>query len=524
MTSTSFFPWPHAGRVAGALIWNDLRQGLRKHLARHDWRARLLQTGGLFFGLGFLAALHWTAYALLIFIGETKSAQPALLLLGVSTAIWSFLLFVMISGGLMRALVVLHEQDDGSLLLASPVSPRAILAARLFGNALQSCVVDGFIIVPWINVSAFVFGRLEYLWGYPVWFAIAVIVTCIDGLFSFGLVRWLGLRRARLFSQAVPFALIFGVTFFAGSLSLSVAQMDLAENHAQMPATMQTQFLHVARTPLAVMAQAAAGGTAQLLLIFAGAVALAIVTLRLTERAFIEGTQNLAENDAYGSSSRADAPFRSNLLALEMRKNLRMIVRTPMMMVQCIAQVLTPIGIAFVLGRDDLARAVAFFVIFAVGVLAGMLTIAAGTVEECDDLLGMAPRSVRLFRLGKILSGCLWPVGFAFVAGVALMIAGSPLEAAAILFGGIPLGVASGIVGETFATPVRPGVRPKLLADPIMMIPLLGMQTVSGLVAGTNVFAAAFSIFWLLLSLAASYVLLLIAVGLAQLRKPIFSP
>jgi ABC-2 type transport system permease protein len=523
MSALAFPSLPHAGRVAGALIWNDLRQGLRKHLARNNWRARLLQSGGLLFGLAFLAALHWAAYALLVFVRETSTTQPALLLLGVGTAIWSFLLFVMISGGLMRALVVLHEQDDSNLLLASPVSPRAILAARLFGNALQSCAVDGFIIVPWINVSAFVSGRLEYLWGYPVWFAIAIIVTCIDGLFSFGLIRWLGLRRARIFSQAVPFVLIFGVTFFAGSLSLSVAQMDLAENHAQMPATMQEQFLHLARAPLAAMARAAAGSVPHLLAIFSGAVLLALVTLRVTERAFIEGTQNVSENAGHGSSSRADAPFRSNLLALEIRKNLRMIVRTPMMMVQCIAQVLTPIGIAFVLGRDDPAKAAAFFVIFAVGVLGGMLTIAAGTVEECDDLLGMAPRSTQLFRLGKILSGCLWPIVFALVAGVGLILAGSPLEAAAVLFGGIPLAIASSIVGETFATPVRPGMRPKLLADPIMMIPLLGMQMVSGLVAGAIVFAAAFSFFWLLLSLAASYVLLLLVVGLAQLRKPLFS-
>ena len=475
------------------------------------------------FGLGFLAALHWAAYALLLYVVGTHSPEQDRLVIGVGTAIWSFLLFVMISGGLMRALVVLHEQDDTNLLLASPVSPRAILSARLFGNALQSCVVDGFIIVPWINVSAFVFGRLEYLWGYPVWFGIAVIVTCIDGLFSFGLIRWLGLRRARLFSQAVPFILIFGVTFCAGSLSLSVAQLDLAENHAQMPPALQAQFLRLSDTPMEVMARAAAGSAPHLVMIFAGAAALAMITLRLTEKSFVEGTQNLSENAGHAATSRADAPFRSNLLGLEIRKNLRMIVRTPMMMVQCIAQVLTPIGIAFVLGRDDLPRAVAFFVIFAVGVLAGMLTIAAGTVEECDDLLGMAPRPALFFRVGKILSGCLWPLGFAALAGLGLFIAGSPLEAAAVLFGGIPLGLASSLVGETFATPVRPGARPKLLADPIMMIPLLGMQITSGLVAGTTVFAAAFSSFWLLLSLAASYVVLLLMIALAQLKNPLLS-
>jgi hypothetical protein len=55
-----------------------------------------------------------------------------------------------------------------------------------------------------------------------------------------------------------------------------------------------------------------------------------------------------------------------------------------------------------------------------------------------------------------------------------------------------------------------------------MMIPLLGMQIVSGLVAGLTVFAAAFSWSLLLLSLLASYLVLVLAIGLAQLRKPLF--
>src|SRR6202012_5780522 len=111
------------------------------------------------FGLSFLAVLHACAVELVTFAWDPTSPNKADLMAGLSTSVWSFLLFVMLSGGLVRALVVLHEQDDSNLLLASPVAPRAILAARLFGNALQSCLVDGFIIIPWINVNVFVFGH-----------------------------------------------------------------------------------------------------------------------------------------------------------------------------------------------------------------------------------------------------------------------------------------------------------------------------------------------------------------------------
>jgi len=174
------------------------------------------------------------------------------------------------------------------------------------------------------------------------------------------------------------------------------------------------------------------------------------------------------------------------------------------------------------LGRDDIARAVAFFVIFAAGVLSGMFTIAAGTVEECDDLLTMSPHRTRLFRYGKMLSGFLFPLSIVALVGIGLLLVDEQLLAVAVLFGGIPLGLASSLCGETFAQPVKPGARPKLLADPIMMIPLLGMQIISGLVAGGTVFAAAFSPDVLVLSLLATYLVLVLAIGLAQMRKPLF--
>jgi ABC-2 type transport system permease protein len=515
-------PLSHAFRVGGALVWNDCKQGLRKHLSGQTRRDKLLRGGGLLFGFAFMAALHVGAFALVTYAWSAPSANKADLMAGLSTSVWAFLLFVMLSGGLVRALVVLHEQDDSSLLLSSPVSPRAILAGRLLGNALQSCLVDGFIIVPYINVRIFTLGgHPSFLWGYPVWFALAVMVTCVDGLFSFGLIRWLGLRRARFAAQAIPFLLIFAVTFGAGTLSVSVAEMSADQVH--MPPEMQAHFIALAHTPLAWLAYAAAGYPVYLIGIFITTVLLAMITLALTERAFIEGSQHLAENTGPTRSATAGTgPFRSGVLRLEVSKNLRLIFRTPMMMVQCLAQSLMPIGIACVLGRDDIGRAIAFFVIFAAGILSGMFTIAAGTVEECDDLLVMSPNGVCLFRFGKMLSGFLVPLSVAVVVGAGLLFIGEPLLAGAVLLGGGPLGLAASICGETFATPVKPGMRPKLLADPIMMIPLLGMQIISGLVAGATVFAAAFSSEMLLLSLLGTYLILLLAIGLAQLRKPLF--
>jgi ABC-2 type transport system permease protein len=511
----------HAWRVAFSLIGIDLKQGLRKHLAGGSTRGWLLKTSGLLFGLGFFAALHAGAWELVTITRGSASAHPAELMTGVSAALWAFLLFVMLSGGLVRAIVVLHEQDDSSLLLSSPVSPRAVLAARLFGNALQSCLVDGFIIVPYLDVLIFGFGQWRFAWGFVVWFALAIVVTCLDGLFSFGLIRWFGLRRARTLSQAVPFVLIFAVTFGAGSLSLSIAKANAASGGASLPPELQDHFRALAHSPLALLARAGTGAPLELGGLILFTTLLAWATLRLTEHAFVSGAQHVAENTA-PASRRRDAPFRSNLLLLEVVKSIRLVTRTPMMIVQCLAQVLTPVGIAFVLGRDDLASAAAFFVIFAAGVLSGMFTIAAGTVEEADDLLRMAPRPALLFRAGKVIGGCLAPLTLADALALVLLVSGRPLDALVVLAAGLPLGVTAGIVGETFATPVRPGTRPRLLSDPMMMIPLLGMQIISGLVAGATTFVVAYAPAFLGLSLLASYVILALALVFAQIRKPLF--
>ena len=346
--------------------------------------------------------------------GPPRPAKTSRAHAGLSTSVWSFLLFVMLSGGLVRALVVLHEQDDSSLLLSSPVSPRAILARPPFRQ--RPPVVSR----RWLHHHSLHqhpyfclrHSLSNFLWGYAVWFALAIIVTCIDGLFSFGLIRWLRFAPRPFLFPGHPFLLIFGVTFFAGTLSVSVAQIESADQ-AHMPPEMQAQFIALTHTPLVWIAWRRGGPVRSIwLLIFFTPSCLALITLAPDRARVYRGdAASRGEHRARPGPATADAPFRTGVLRLEVRKNLRLIVRTPMMMVQCLAQALMPIGIACVLGREDLALAVAFFTIFAAGVLSGMFTIAAGTVEECDDLLPCRRSGARIFRYGKMLSGCLWPLG-----------------------------------------------------------------------------------------------------------------
>ena len=45
--------WVYSFRVSASLVWNDCKQGLRKHLAGTTRRDKMLRVGGALFGVAF---------------------------------------------------------------------------------------------------------------------------------------------------------------------------------------------------------------------------------------------------------------------------------------------------------------------------------------------------------------------------------------------------------------------------------------------------------------------------------------
>ena len=96
--------WAHSFRVCARLVWNDCKQGLRKHLAGTTRRDRLLRAGGALFGVAFMAGLHFAAFALFSYTWLSPSENKADLIAGLSASVWAFLLFVMLSEEELRAI------------------------------------------------------------------------------------------------------------------------------------------------------------------------------------------------------------------------------------------------------------------------------------------------------------------------------------------------------------------------------------------------------------------------------------
>ena len=62
-------------RVCARLVWNDGKQGLRKHLAGNTRRDQFLRAAGALFGVAFMAGLHFAAFALFTYTWLSPSAN-----------------------------------------------------------------------------------------------------------------------------------------------------------------------------------------------------------------------------------------------------------------------------------------------------------------------------------------------------------------------------------------------------------------------------------------------------------------
>src|ERR1700691_5929210 len=94
-------PWLHSFWVCACLGWDDFQQRPSKRLAGNTRRDQVLRAGGALFGLAFMAGLHFAAFALFTYTWLSPSHNKVDLIAGLSTSVWAFLLFVMLSGGLV---------------------------------------------------------------------------------------------------------------------------------------------------------------------------------------------------------------------------------------------------------------------------------------------------------------------------------------------------------------------------------------------------------------------------------------
>lgn len=400
--------WPRPGGFAW-LVRHELRlvlrDGNRAGRIGRILAVLLLMLVPALLGIGL--ALHWQA----------KPDVPVAAF-GLVTACIAALLLLMLSGACVYVLRSFHDRGDLDLLLAAPIPPARVLAAKAV--AVHASVAMPLLIVtaPFFIASALV-GHPRWLGGMAMLLVTAVIASSLAFIIAGGLFRALGARRARTTIQIGGGLFAALVAILGQSPNFAPRAFDRLFDRLDRvpppPFDWPAQAVFAAPLPLLAMAVFAAGCAAGSARLTAGIMADASPVLPVPE-----------------ARSRPRRRFRAGLQRVLLDKELRLLWRDPELLSAValqLAYMIPAFGLIFAGGATSPPRLVAACVLFC-GLLAsslGWLTICG---EDAPELIASAPVTETQVARVKLVAACLPPL--VLVAVPVLVIAGSDPRAGVI--------------------------------------------------------------------------------------------
>jgi ABC-2 type transport system permease protein len=398
---------------------NNLRPGTLPWLLvtqlRVSWRSNTMSRG--------LRIFLWIAFGLLV-VGAAVSAptlwrvrgdlngvqtlQGYPLLLAVGATLFLFLLLV--SAAISATLEALYERGDLDLLLGAPIRPRLVLASRLLSVAATAARFYAILSVP-LLVFVLAAGLWRLLGLVPWLLSMALISASLGGLLTLGLVRWIGVRRARTVASIV--GAISGAAFFLVSQLRNLRGQNAAPvvGQAQIEgllATFQTAGPLGQGSVLWYPARTLWLEPLPTLLTLAFSLGLFALSVRLLEGAFTSGAQQAGMHGAVKSTRAAAGPlrFRQGAWAV-LFKEWRLLARDPLLLSRILLQLVYLLPLAFVLFRNNAGTGLLLggTGILALGSLAGSLAMITTNAEEAPELLLSAPQKLLRLRWLKLWAG-----------------------------------------------------------------------------------------------------------------------
>ncbi len=332
------------------------------------------------------------------------------------------LVLLMLSGACIYVLRSFHDRGDLDLLLAAPIPPARVLAAKAFAIHAAVALPLLFITTPFLLASALL-GHPGWLGGIAMIVVIAIIATSLAFIVAGGLFRRLGRRRGRITIQV-------GGGVFAGGVAV------LAQTPNFAPDVFGRIKDIVSRTPpppLDWPARATFGEPLPLLVMLALAAACAFGSARLAARNLIEAsaldaataanpldaaTTATAEAGAVRAGrNTAIQRFRPGLARILLVKEFRLLWRDPELLSSLalqLAYMIPAFGLIFGGGGVSPSRLAAACVLFT-GLLASSLGWLTVCGEDAPDLIAAAPVEPRLVARMKMLAACLPPLAIVSV-------------------------------------------------------------------------------------------------------------
>ena len=386
-----------------------LRPGSTAWLMHHEfrlyWRGISKAVGSKIPVLLLLILLHLIAIPMALAIKHTPSLPTRAVALGLTIG-GAFVLFLMVSRGLITAVQALYARGDMDLLLSSPLSPRAIIAVRASFIAASVTTEFGVLIWPFANVFV-LFGLLGWFRAYVLLPALGMLATSISLVLALVLFHAFGARRTRVIAQIASALIAAG---FMVLLQLPNYLRPQGRNAAAATGAF-TSGLPSGDSAFLIPALAVLGGSVSTLAIAVACAAIFGLTLHLLGGAFIRASTAAA---SIGVGRRARNPsdtlqFHSNTRLILILKELRLIARDPWLLTQLLQQGIFLLPLGAVLWRQRGAGLPLAWgaVILLSGFLGSSLAWITVWAEDVPELVAAAPISAEQIRRVKLQAALL---------------------------------------------------------------------------------------------------------------------
>lgn len=323
-----------------------------------------------------------------------------------------------LSVSVMGAFAVWSDRGDLDLLLAAPMPPQRIAAARLLSNAMRAFLLYATFAVLFLGLSFFLVD-----WKLVSVFPLLVGIALIEGTFGFLVARWLllrlGLRRGRMVSQALGMLGILGGVFGyhigaqlsraeerAAEAAAATAAASAAGNPPSMQDVLGASGLASAGlpAPLAEIVQflgrGVLGGFGEALTLLAvGAVVLAGAMVFVGRRFADDAASLSGQQDAPRLRTSGKVQFTRGAFRTGVRKEWRTMLRDPNLLTQTIIPVVALVPAGFAIFQPDESGDAAWIGaitmgglgVFIITQITGSLAWVCMSVEEARDLVAAAP-------------------------------------------------------------------------------------------------------------------------------------
>ena len=373
---------------------------LTRHELRLYLRSGTLKGASLTFLIIVEILLHLLATAAALAVRASSGyagphmavALPALLI----TAGLAFCFLFMLSRSLNGVVQVLYSRGDLDLLLSSPLAPQSIIGVRVFTVALTVTLEVGMLAWPFANMFV--------LFGMPAWSklylllpALGMLTTCMGIVLALTLFRLLGPRMTRLIGQVL--AALIGMGIFLLSQLPNLMRHGPARgagDYNGFGTLLSARGGHF-NALLVPGRLVLAGYGPTLLLALIGAVLL-LLTVQLLSGRFMHAATAIGSMGSTRPKRTSQQPlrFRGSLHIVLIVKELRLIRRDPLLLMQLLQQSIYLLPMSFVLWRQSVTHAagVPWFwlvIIFMCGTLATSLAWITVAAEDAPELLQSAP-------------------------------------------------------------------------------------------------------------------------------------